>query len=397
MRLSIFHRRTRGNLFILIAAISAMGLVFLAPPIFTDTASAQDKFVITVFDRDSERSYATDAQTVGEALDRAGVVIRQGDIVEPGVDEEIKSDGFNINIYRARMVTVVDGDQEKTIPTAYRSPKSIAQEAGLTVYPEDEYSFERVDDFIATTNIGLRLIIHRATPVDFSLYGSTVNAHTQLDTVGEFLDEQGIVLGTSDIVKPALGTKITPRIDVSVFRVGKNTITVDEDIAFEREIIQDNDIPFGVEKVETPGVKGQAKVTYEVTYYDGIEVSRAKIQSVTIEEPKDEVVIRGTKPVAISGNRETWLREVGIPESDWGYVDWIIGHEAGWAGVTKWNYTGSGAYGICQALPGSKMASAGEDWATNGATQLRWCDGYAIGRYGSWEAAYDFWQDNYWW
>lgn len=54
--------------------------------------------------------------------------------------------------------------------------------------------------------------------------------------------------------------------------------------------------------------------------------------------------------------------------------------ESGWR-VTAEN--GSGAYGIPQALPGSKMASAGADWATNAGTQIEWGLGYITGRYGT--------------
>ena len=43
----------------------------------------------------------------------------------------------------------------------------------------------------------------------------------------------------------------------------------------------------------------------------------------------------------------------------------------------------SSAYGIPQALPGSKMASAGDDWANNAVTQIRWGLGYIADRYGS--------------
>jgi hypothetical protein len=45
----------------------------------------------------------------------------------------------------------------------------------------------------------------------------------------------------------------------------------------------------------------------------------------------------------------------------------------------KWNTAGSPAYGIPQALPGSKMASAGPDWATNPRTQLLWMARYMAG------------------
>ena len=58
-----------------------------------------------------------------------------------------------------------------------------------------------------------------------------------------------------------------------------------------------------------------------------------------------------------------------------------------WNKESGWNYQAhnrsSGAYGIPQALPGSKMASAGGDWATNAGTQIAWGLGYITGRYGT--------------
>ncbi len=54
------------------------------------------------------------------------------------------------------------------------------------------------------------------------------------------------------------------------------------------------------------------------------------------------------------------------------------------------------SYGIPQANPGSKMASAGKDWRTNPVTQLRWLHGYAVGRYGSECAAWAFKQAHGW-
>ncbi len=58
-----------------------------------------------------------------------------------------------------------------------------------------------------------------------------------------------------------------------------------------------------------------------------------------------------------------------------------------WNRESHWNVyaynAGSGAYGIPQALPGSKMASAGADWQTNAATQIAWGLGYIQGRYGT--------------
>ncbi len=72
----------------------------------------------------------------------------------------------------------------------------------------------------------------------------------------------------------------------------------------------------------------------------------------------------------------------------------IVNHES------TWNYraqnASSGAYGLVQALPGSKMSSAGADWQTNPATQIKWGLNYMDGRYGSPCGAWSFWQANNW-
>lgn len=60
----------------------------------------------------------------------------------------------------------------------------------------------------------------------------------------------------------------------------------------------------------------------------------------------------------------------------------IIDQESGWD-ESVWNYGGSGAYGIPQALPAGKMASAGADYMTNPRTQIRWLISYIRDRYGS--------------
>lgn len=70
----------------------------------------------------------------------------------------------------------------------------------------------------------------------------------------------------------------------------------------------------------------------------------------------------------------------------------IVNHES------TWNYRAtnpsSGAYGLVQAYPGSKMASAGADWQTNPATQIKWGLSYMNGRYGSPCGAWSFWLEH---
>ena len=72
----------------------------------------------------------------------------------------------------------------------------------------------------------------------------------------------------------------------------------------------------------------------------------------------------------------------------------IVSHESGWNPHA--NNASSGAYGLVQALPASKMASAGSDWKTNPATQIKWGLDYMNSRYGSPVAAWNFWSTHHW-
>ena len=74
------------------------------------------------------------------------------------------------------------------------------------------------------------------------------------------------------------------------------------------------------------------------------------------------------------------LDSYGWSASQFSCLDSLWARESGWSATAA---NPDGAYGIPQALPGSKMASAGADWQTNPATQIRWGLGYIKGLYGS--------------
>ncbi|MCF4140136.1 lytic transglycosylase domain-containing protein [Streptomyces sp. Tue 6430] len=83
-----------------------------------------------------------------------------------------------------------------------------------------------------------------------------------------------------------------------------------------------------------------------------------------------------------------------VPSGQYQCFSNIVDHES------SWNYravnASSGAYGLFQALPAGKYASAGADWQTNPATQIKWGLNYMNERYGSPCDAWSFWQANHW-
>lgn len=91
---------------------------------------------------------------------------------------------------------------------------------------------------------------------------------------------------------------------------------------------------------------------------------------------------------------EQIVADYGIGASEKAMWEYIINRESGFNHYAT--NASSGAYGLPQSLPGSKMASAGADWQTNPYTQLKWMYGYMTNRYGSIAGAYNFWQANHW-
>jgi hypothetical protein len=88
------------------------------------------------------------------------------------------------------------------------------------------------------------------------------------------------------------------------------------------------------------------------------------------------------------------MSQAGIPTSQHYAADYIIAHESGWKLAAR---NSSGCLGLGQACPGSKLVAACPDYASDAICQLRFFNSYAVGRYGSWQGAYQFWLYNHWW
>ncbi|UBU12349.1 aggregation-promoting factor C-terminal-like domain-containing protein [Nonomuraea gerenzanensis] len=86
-------------------------------------------------------------------------------------------------------------------------------------------------------------------------------------------------------------------------------------------------------------------------------------------------------PGSNKATAKAMLASFGFGADQWGCLESLWQKESGWNERAMNRY--SGAYGIPQSLPGTKMASAGADWQTNAATQIKWGLGYIKGRYGT--------------
>ena len=350
-------------------------------------AVASDQHVLTIHDRGDEQVVITKAGTLGEALKLAGIEISAGhDVVEPSLDSELVASNYSINIYRARPITVVDGVVKKNITTAEQTPERIAKAAGITIYSEDQTDFSAPSDMLSNGSSQV-MSIDRATVVQFTLYGKHAEVRTRATTVEEFLKEKSIKIGANDYLSVDRGQAISAGMAIELWREGKQTVTVEEEVDFEIEKVQDANREVGYREVKTPGVKGKRNATYEIEMKNGQEASRTEIASVTIEEPKKQVEIIGAKlptptnPTEAQAIGKEMMLAAGFGEDQWGCLYNLWMRESGWR-TTAGNVS-SGAYGIPQSLPASKMAAFGDDYLTNPRTQIAWGLSYIKGRYGT--------------
>ena len=235
--------------------------------------------------------------------------------------------------------------------------------------------------------------------------------------VKSVLDAGDITLEPDDTVSPALAEPVDESTVITIERAGVQVETSEEPIAFNEVRKETDELPQGEEKVETEGEEGVMETTSLVKRTGDTVISSNVFTSYVKKAPVDKVVLVGTGSTSTgssgtagsdagasigttvpAGDMQQWAHDYllasGYSEADFTATVYIISHESGWR-VNATNAS-SGAYGLAQALPGSKMASAGADWATNYQTQLKWFWGYCADRYGSIQGAYAFWRANHW-
>lgn len=342
-----------------------IALFFMTTARAADSNTPQNGRLITIHDRGGEKVILTKSGTVQQALKDAGIQLDAKDTVEPGVDEKLVATDYTVNIYRARPVIVDDGIIRQKIMTPYQTPDKIASDAGVILHDEDKTTIKMASDIVAE-GAGVTLQIDRATEFTLVLYGKTMTAYTQEDTVGAMMKSKDITLAADDTLSVNQQDPLKAGMTVEIWRNGKQTITEEQEIAFETERIQDTDREIGYKEVKTLGQKGKKSVSYEVEMRNGKEVSRKEIQSVEITAPKKQVEIVGAKPV-FSGSFGDALAKLRACESGGNYAN---KKNPLYRGAYQYSYsTWGNKYGIrdpADATPAQQDQAAWETYQRRG-------------------------------
>lgn len=304
-------------------------------------------------------------------------------------------------------VTVVAGGVGvNTVAERGVSARGVAASAGVTASPLDEVSVELGAD----GGVVVRVV---------RVWRGEETVSTADKAVEEKRDTDSLLVGEWTLTPGSDGSR-----DVELFSVKRDgervhSVVLGENTVAARPAVREvGTKPVSPEALVAAGVDPASPVSEETDSVGVVTARyRAPLYSLTSREDVDRLIGKtsgpdgatdaqgasagGVSPASSapafnpSGSKADWMRAAGISDSDFGYVDYIISHESGWDyhAVNR----SSGAYGLPQSLPAGKLASAGADWRDNPVTQLRWAHNYAVGRYGSWEAAYHFWTVNHWW
>ena len=298
----------------IIAAAATSGLLLSGAFVVAEEYTGHNVFAVNL-DNTNKIEIKTKKGTVREVLIANDIPFSADDRVEPGLDTRVNG-GETINIYKAREITIVDGNTTTVRKTTYKKVEDILKELNIT-------------------------------------------------------------LGEKDEVTPGLKSEVATVDTIKIARTGKTTETKKEVIKFETKEEKD-DSKYVDEKVtKVEGKNGEKEVTYNVVRENGKEVSREVASEKVITEATAKVVVVGTKQrpaaeqayaapaqsysapggsvVLPNGNTagadgaaaaQEMARRTGVPASTWEHI--IARESNGQVGARN----ASGASGLFQTMPG---------------------------------------------
>jgi len=154
-------------------------------------------------------------------------------------------------------------------------------------------------------------------------------------TAGEVLVQAGVTVGKLDRVSPDTWELVQPGDTVVVIRGREEFVEMEEDLPFARQILRNEALPAGEQRLAQKGEPGKVRITYRVFYADGVEAERTEVRRMVLKEPLDEIVVVGaqgsyaslpiTGTVAYISNSNAWImRETSNgrrPLTLWGDLD----------------------------------------------------------------------------
>lgn len=200
-------------------------------------------------------------------------------------------------IVSAKAVYIInDGDTCTTVKSGTYSATAVVKQAGIEVGAADQINSERNED----GTVEIKIV--RSQNVSIRYMGSTLHTQAYEETVGDLLARMNIDVTNDDKVSIDLDNYTEDGMVIEVTKYTYGTAEAVEPITYTTERVANASMTKGKETVKQAGQNGSARVTYSITYENGVEVSREPVSSEVITAPVAEIVEYGTKSAAITAS-----------------------------------------------------------------------------------------------
>ena len=329
-------------------------------------AGAQKDVILDVNGETTELT--TLSRDVAGALDAAGVVVDDADLVYPAPSEALTK-GATITVRTAKPVAVViDGEETEVTSTALTVNDLIGELDDVRPSAKIAESGDtRLTD-------GMRLDITTPKIVALTEGGKVVYTEVAAATVGELLDARGIELGEHDRVTPSPDTALRTNAQVTVERVEITEETRTESFEAPVEYVDDPESLEGSENVLVAAVPGTREVTTRITTVNGVESARESISETELTPATAARISRGTKAAPAAATSAAAPAVAG--GSVWDTLaqcesggNWSINTGNGYHGGLQFSASTWAAYGGTAYAPTANLATREQQIAIAERTQ----------------------------
>ncbi|HHW12889.1 MAG TPA: DUF348 domain-containing protein [Firmicutes bacterium] len=257
---------------------------------------------------------------------------------------------FLLLFYAWRLQTIavtVDGVQVKLTTTAPTVEAALAK-AGVVVRSGDEVS----PGLGTRVREGMTITIRRGVDFVIEVDGQAIEVRMPPVTVAEALQRTGISLGTADRLSLPADAQVWAGLRLKVTRVTTERVTIESKITPKVTYVNDANLDKGKQRVVNPGEAGILAREYTVVYEDGQEVSRQLVGERVVKPAVQKVIARGTRPVirtaTVAGGKTIRYTDVFIMEA----TAYEPGPQSCGIYADGYTYTGKKAtYGIAAVDP----------------------------------------------
>ncbi len=243
---------------------------------------------------------------------------------------------LQMEVLRAIPIQVDDGNLPFTIYTTAQTVGEALREAEIVLYLGD-----RVQPSLGSpVSTGLRVTIERSTPISLQVDGRRVKTRTRGKTVGDALAEVGVLVTGLDRVSPPLDAPLYDNVEIRVTRVREEILVEEDVVPFDTVFVPDPELLIDTRQVVNPGAEGITRRRYRVRYEDGQEVQRTLEDTWVAQEPAQRVIAYGQKIVPRTlvtpeGQEITYWRKIRMLASSYSPSTAGVSPDVSWYGLTR--------------------------------------------------------------